>query len=766
MALKVIREWLEIPSGLSWEEAIEELNRIIRVLSDAIDAIGAFVLWGEEAEEYSPTTDLVEHATSTGNPHDTNFTDLDDTPSSYSGHANKAVVVKATEDGVEFASTVTPSVHGNEAHNPDFLAVDGSNSPTAAIDWDGKDLTNVGNLQTANAQVDNQLTDGTNSTTVQEVRSHIDADVPASSPHGIQPVDPSSTDTTKNKVLSNSLAKGWEDHKNTTSGNPHGVDFVELDDAPSDYTGQAGKAVVVKSTEDGVEFSNPAPAAHGPSHELNGSDQIDVRGLQGGWLTADTEANRPAAGTKDRYFYATDTGKLYYDDGTSWIEITPTPASHAPSHQPEGSDALPTAIPGNITEGATASEGTSTSFARADHVHGTPSEWTPKVHGNEAHDPSFLALDGSTEMSGHFKMDYQKGWIYKALAGVTDKHFLGYYGKFIFLPANNDWQDLDLTGEATITITPSAFDTAKAKRKLFDGTGSTFILPQDTDFPLTITVDYSPGTAPNLGDGTYTFVVSMYSGRYCQYMKVEAMHPDYDGGAWQVAGELTGNTQEILVLGPLGVYSLLGNHHPQKIRITLDQPVTTGYHYIKDVYCLRGNRAAFDRRYLKVATSDAINAYISYNKWLSVATSGIVGLPRPSYVYAYMDNGGANYSVSATTWTKVPFDTVVMDVQSEFDTTNNRFTATEDGKYLCIVKINIDNVTDQNYYYVKLYKNGSALPPYGILRPSGSLSSTLLLCSVVNCNAGDYLECWVYGQTAFDILSGEDNSDVWFVKVA
>jgi len=78
-------------------------------------------------------------------------------------------------------------------------------------------------------------------------------------PHNIDEVDTTSSDTTKNKVVSNSLAKGWEDHKNTTSGNPHGVDFIELDDTPSSYSGQAGKLVSVKSAEDGVEFtSSPA----------------------------------------------------------------------------------------------------------------------------------------------------------------------------------------------------------------------------------------------------------------------------------------------------------------------------------------------------------------------------------------------------------------------------------------------------------------------------------------------------------------------------
>jgi len=99
-------------------------------------------------------------------------------------------------------------------------------------------------------------------------------------------------------------SKGWF-HALHVAGN--------LDDGPNTVT-----IAQMKDLVDG----------HADLHEVGGSGEIDVRGLQGGWLTADTEANRPAAGTKDRYFYATDTGKLYYDNGTSWVEITPTPAEH------------------------------------------------------------------------------------------------------------------------------------------------------------------------------------------------------------------------------------------------------------------------------------------------------------------------------------------------------------------------------------------------------------------------------------------------------
>jgi len=151
---------------------------------------------------------------------------------------------------------------------------------------------------------------------------------------------------------------------------------------------------------------------------------------------------------------------------------------------------------------------------------------------------------------------------------------------------------------------------------------------------------------------------------------------------------------------------------------------------------------------------------------VEIATSGIVGLPRQSFVEAYMYNGGSNYSVSATTWTKVPFDTIVTDVQGDFDTTNNRFTAPEGGKYLCQVIVRIYGLGDQQYCYMRFYKNGALLWPSIEHHMSGVYAATVSFNCVVDCVAGDYLECWIYGQAAFSILYGQDNTTVWFAKIA
>ena len=119
------------------------------------------------------------------------------------------------------------------------------------------------------------------------------------------------------------------------------------------WNGSAWEAVLTK------DFNALVNKLHAAAHESGGDDEIDVTGLHG--ELADPQP----------------------------------PKAHASTHQPGGSDALPTGTPSAITEGATGSEGSSTKLARADHVHQTPSEWTPREHGNEKHNPSFLALDGS-----------------------------------------------------------------------------------------------------------------------------------------------------------------------------------------------------------------------------------------------------------------------------------------------------------------------------------------------------------------------------------
>lgn len=68
-----------------------------------------------------------------------------------------------------------------------------------------------------------------------------------------------------------------------------------------------------------------------------------------------TFASRPAAGTAGRLYYATDQALLYFDDGATWSQVSAF---------------------GNVTAqtsyGASSGNGSSNSYSRTDHTHGTP----------------------------------------------------------------------------------------------------------------------------------------------------------------------------------------------------------------------------------------------------------------------------------------------------------------------------------------------------------------------------------------------------------
>ena len=81
-------------------------------------------------------------------------------------------------------------------------------------------------------------------------------------------------------------------------------------------------------------------------------------------------ANRPAAGEAGRLYYATDQALLYFDDGTTWAQISAF-----------GS------VTAQTTYGASSGNGSSNSYARTDHTHGTPSLTNST--------PTALAIGGS-----------------------------------------------------------------------------------------------------------------------------------------------------------------------------------------------------------------------------------------------------------------------------------------------------------------------------------------------------------------------------------
>lgn len=98
----------------------------------------------------------------------------------------------------------------------------------------------------------------------------------------------------------------------------------------------------------------------------------------------------------------------------------------------------------------------------------------------------------------------------------------------------------------------------------------------------------------------------------------------------------------------------------------------------------------------------------------------------------------ANQSVTSSVTTKLAFATEEFDTNSNYDTSNYRFTPTVAGYYQ--VTVNIEPAISQAYQYVYIYKNGSAAKR----NSSGSSSGTgTIVTATISMNGStDYLEAY------------------------
>jgi len=170
--------------------------------------------------------------------------------------------------------------------------------------------------------------------------------------------------------------------------------------------------------------------------------------------------------------------------------------------------------------------------------------------------------------------------------------------------------------------------------------------------------------------------------------------------------------------------------------------------------------------FVPVSSDSDISISISGTQVFNISTAGILTLPKQSFIHVYMDNGKTNYSVSANTWTKVPLDTVINDIQNEFDTTNHRFTASETGVYFISAVVNIANPTDQGNYRITVYKNGASWTWWSFLGASGTGYQSLIFFIVIKLSAGDYIEVFVRGNYDFEIAYGGGNALLFIAKIA
>lgn len=93
---------------------------------------------------------------------------------------------------------------------------------------------------------------------------------------------------------------------------------------PSTSVPTATDSVLGLVKPDGTTITISAGVISATSSALGAINQVIMEGL---------DASKPTAGTQGRLYFTTDTGKIYYDNGTAWVLVGPSGGSSASSIQ-------------------------------------------------------------------------------------------------------------------------------------------------------------------------------------------------------------------------------------------------------------------------------------------------------------------------------------------------------------------------------------------------------------------------------------------------
>lgn len=104
-------------------------------------------------------------------------------------------------------------------------------------------------------------------------------------------------------------------------------------------------------------------------------------------------------------------------------------------------------------------------------------------------------------------------------------------------------------------------------------------------------------------------------------------------------------------------------------------------------------------------------------------------------------------TVGATSWETIEFDTESYDENSEWDTTNFKFTAKKDGTYLFCLRASLLNMDSQKAIALRIRKNGTTVA-YADHRPDhgGATPAAANVSAIVRLVVDDYVHFEVYNE--------------------
>jgi hypothetical protein len=163
---------------------------------------------------------------------------------------------------------------------------------------------------------------------------------------------------------------------------------------------------------------------------------------------------------------------------------------------------------------------------------------------------------------------------------------------------------------------------------------------------------------------------------------------------------------------------------------------------------------------LVITTSKIANYQITSQKMAASAIypSNLAAPLVKSRAKAYLSS---DQSYSATTNTKVQFNTKVFDPNSQYDNTiNYRYTVSSgyDGQHVVHAQLKIAGRAAAGYIIAYIYKNGAQVTEH--IRPYAGDSQNFKFdaLSVLDLVAGDYIEVYVYDTQAGTIKGGSDKT--------
>ena len=165
---------------------------------------------------------------------------------------------------------------------------------------------------------------------------------------------------------------------------------------------------------------------------------------------------------------------------------------------------------------------------------------------------------------------------------------------------------------------------------------------------------------------------------------------------------------------------------------------------------------------LKVSTISPLGTDATKTITIGSASNGDVAAGVFTNVPAFWVALSSNQSISNDTSTKIQFDTVTLDTNSDWDSTNYRFTPSIAGYYFIYGKWRISTSTDAQQIKCELKKNGTE---FSTGSSQNDASNTAQASGMVHLNgSSDYIEMFVYhtvgssqnaaGQTQYTLFQG------------